>query len=127
MPLYDYAPKSGKCSKCHGRFEVVQRVAEPKLKTCPDCGKAVERLVSAAAVHGKFSTKSDSKLKDLGLTKGEFAVLRRLSSPEKIQRYLLDMYQNFELNGDSCASVRMVLRDKNHPSVVIWSNGMSHP
>lgn len=69
MPLYDYAPKSGRCSKCHGRFEVVQRVAEPKLKTCPDCGKAVERLVSVAAVHGKFSTRSDSKLKDLGLTK----------------------------------------------------------
>jgi len=69
MPLYDYAPRSGKCSQCHGRFEVVQRVADPKLKRCPDCGKAVERLVSAAAVHGKYSTRSDSKLKDLGLTK----------------------------------------------------------
>jgi putative FmdB family regulatory protein len=69
MPLYDYAPRSGRCGKCRGRFEVVQRVAEPKLKSCPDCGKAVVRLVSAAAVHGKFSTKSDSKLKDLGLTK----------------------------------------------------------
>ena len=69
MPLYDYAPKSGRCSKCHGRFEVVQRVAEPRLERCPACGKAVERLVSAAAVHGKYSTKSDSRLKDLGLTK----------------------------------------------------------
>ncbi len=49
---------------------------------------------------------------DLGLTKAEFAVLRRLSSPEKIQKYLLGMNQNFELKGDSCASVRMVLRDK---------------
>ena len=69
MPLYDYAPKSGKCAKCRGRFEVVQRISEPKLKKCPACGKAVERLVSAVAVHGKYSTKSDSKLKDLGLTK----------------------------------------------------------
>ena len=69
MPLYDYAPKSGKCAQCRGRFEVVQRISEPKLKKCPQCGKAVERLVSAAAVHGKYSTKSDSKLKDLGLTK----------------------------------------------------------
>lgn len=69
MPLYDYAPKSGKCAKCHGRFEVVQRVAAPKLKRCPECRKPVERLVSAVAVHGKYSTKSDSKLKDLGLTK----------------------------------------------------------
>lgn len=57
-------------------------------------------------------TKRYATIDDLGLTRAEFAVLRRLSSPEKIQRYLLDMYQNFELNGDSCASVRMVLRDK---------------
>jgi len=49
---------------------------------------------------------------DLGLTKAEFAVLRRLSSPEKIQTYLLNLQQNFEPNGDSCASVRVVLRDK---------------
>ena len=69
MPLYDYAPKSGKCARCRGRFEVMQRVAEPKLKRCPECRKPVERMVGAAAVHGKYSTKSDSKLKDLGLTK----------------------------------------------------------
>ena len=30
---------------------------------------SVERLISKVAVHGKYSTKSDSKLKDLGLTK----------------------------------------------------------
>ncbi len=69
MPLYDYAPRSGRCSRCRGRFEVVQRVAEPKLRRCPDCGKAVERVIGAPAVHGKYSTRSDSKLKDLGLTK----------------------------------------------------------
>ena len=69
MPLYDYAPKSGRCAKCRGRFEVVQKLSEPKLKKCPLCAKPVERLVSAAAVHGKYSTRSDSKLKDLGLTK----------------------------------------------------------
>ena len=69
MPLYDYAPKSGKCTKCHGRFEVMQRIAEAKLKRCPECKNPVERLVGPVAVHGNFSTKSDSKLKDLGMTK----------------------------------------------------------
>ena len=49
---------------------------------------------------------------DLGLTKGEFAVLRRLSSPQKIQTYLLNLPQNFEPNGDTCASVRVVLRER---------------
>ena len=68
MPLYDYAPKSGKCKRCGGRFEVMQRLSEPKLKRCPACGKRVERVISAAAVQTKFAL-SPSKLKDLGMTK----------------------------------------------------------
>src|SRR3954463_11142977 len=55
--------------------------------------------------------KRRATIEDLGLTPAEFAVLRRLSTPEKIQTYLLKMPQNFELDGDSCATVRMVLRD----------------
>ena len=68
MPLYDYAPKSGKCRRCGGRFEVMQRVAEPKLRRCPACRKPVERLISRVALGGKYSV-SDSKVKSLGLTK----------------------------------------------------------
>jgi hypothetical protein len=61
---------------------------------------------------GSLRNKRRATIEDLGLTKAEFAVLRRLSTPEKIQKYLLDMQQNFEFDGDSCATVRMVLRDK---------------
>ena len=46
MPLYDYAPKSGKCARCEGRFEVMQRVAEPKLKrytVAADSGRILHR------------------------------------------------------------------------------------
>ncbi len=64
------------------------------------------------APRADFRTKRRATREDLGLTKGEFAVLRRLSTPEKIQKYLLELPQNFELEGDSCATVRMVLRDK---------------
>ena len=45
----------------------------------------------------------------LGLTPGEFAVLRRLRTPEKIQSFLYDLKQNFEPDGDTCNSVRTVL------------------
>ena len=68
MPLYDYAPASGKCKRCKGRFEVHQRIAEPKLKRCPTCRKAVERLISSVKVGGKYST-SNSRVKELGMTK----------------------------------------------------------
>ena len=46
----------------------------------------------------------------LGLSRGEFAVLRRLRTPEKIQDFLYGLKQNFEQGGDTCNSVRTVLR-----------------
>ena len=68
MPLYDYAPRSGKCARCKGRFEAVQRMADKPLAKCPACGKPCVRLVSAATITGRFST-SDSRVKELGMTK----------------------------------------------------------
>jgi hypothetical protein len=49
---------------------------------------------------------------DLGLTGAEFAVLRRLRTPEKIQHFLHALGQNFEVNGDTCKPVREVLRTR---------------
>ena len=53
-----------------------------------------------------------AKREDLGLTKAEFAVLRRLDSPKKIQAFLYGLGQNFEPDGDTCRSVREVLRTR---------------
>lgn len=68
MPLYDYAPTSGRCERCNGRFEVMQRIADDKLTHCPTCSQPCERLISKVTVVGKYST-SDSRVKELGLTK----------------------------------------------------------
>ncbi len=51
-----------------------------------------------------------ARREDLDLTRAEFAVLRRLDTPLKIQTYLFGLRQNFELHGDTCRSVREVLR-----------------
>jgi hypothetical protein len=48
----------------------------------------------------------------LGLTRGEYATLRRLRTPERIQEFLLGLKQNFELQGETCNSVRTVLRER---------------
>ena len=69
MPIYQYAPNSGNCRQCGGRFEVYQKIADDKLAKCPDCGKRCERIISAPAVSsGKYST-SDARVRDLGMTK----------------------------------------------------------
>ena len=48
----------------------------------------------------------------LGLSRGEFAALQRLRTPEKIQAFLYSLGQNFELKGDTCNSVRTVLKER---------------
>jgi putative FmdB family regulatory protein len=67
MPIYEYAPTSGQCEKCQGRFEVVQRIADSKLSACPSCGQPCERRISAVALGGTYSV-TDAKIKQSGLT-----------------------------------------------------------
>jgi|SRR5208337_1734438 len=50
MPLYEY-----QCKKCHHRFERIQKFSDPHVKKCPECGGAVEQMISAAAVRFKGS------------------------------------------------------------------------
>ena len=48
----------------------------------------------------------------LGLTRAEFATLCRLRTPEKIQEFLYGLKQNFEQQGETCNSVRTVLKER---------------
>jgi hypothetical protein len=49
---------------------------------------------------------------DLGLTPAEFAVLRRLDTPQKIQEFVSSLRSNFEVGGQTCLSVREVLKQR---------------
>ena len=50
MPIYEY-----ECKKCHHRFERIQKFSDPHVKKCPECGGAVELVLSAPAVQFKGS------------------------------------------------------------------------
>ncbi len=50
MPLYEYL-----CKKCGHRFEKIQKFSDKPIKKCPECGGAVEQVVSAPAVQFKGS------------------------------------------------------------------------
>ena len=56
-----------RCKRCHGHFEVYQKMADEKLTRCPDCDQACERQISAVALGGKYST-SDNAIAKSGLT-----------------------------------------------------------
>jgi putative FmdB family regulatory protein len=49
MPLYEY-----RCENGH-TFEVMQRMSDEPVTTCPDCGASVQRVFHPVAVHFKGS------------------------------------------------------------------------
>jgi hypothetical protein len=53
-----------------------------------------------------------ARRQDLGLTPAEFALLRRLDTPQRIQAFLYTLDQNFEVDGETCRTVREVLRTR---------------
>jgi putative FmdB family regulatory protein len=50
MPLYEY-----ECKKCGHRFEKIVKYSDKPNKKCPECGGAVEQMISAPAVQFKGS------------------------------------------------------------------------
>jgi len=50
MPLYEY-----ECKKCHHRVERIQKFSDPHGKKCPECGGALEQVITAPAVQFKGS------------------------------------------------------------------------
>jgi putative FmdB family regulatory protein len=50
MPLHEYL-----CKKCGHRFEKISKFSDKPIKKCPECGGAVEQLLSAPAVQFKGS------------------------------------------------------------------------
>jgi len=50
LPIYEYL-----CKKCGRQFERIQKFSDKPLKTCDQCGGALERLLSSPAIQFKGS------------------------------------------------------------------------
>lgn len=50
MPIYEY-----QCQGCEERLEAIQAMSDPPLTTCPECGGALKKLLSAPAFQFKGS------------------------------------------------------------------------
>ena len=48
MPLREY-----QCDACGHRFEVIQKMSDAPLETCPKCGGTLQKLQAAPAFHLK--------------------------------------------------------------------------
>ena len=50
MPIYEY-----QCLTCGKRSELLQKMGDPPLAACPECGGEVKKLISSPAVQFKGS------------------------------------------------------------------------
>jgi len=48
MPIYEY-----QCQACGKKTELLQKMSDPPLATCPQCGGEVKKLISSPAIQFK--------------------------------------------------------------------------
>jgi len=48
MPIYEY-----QCESCKQVHEIIQRISEKPLTTCPDCQGTMKKMISMSAFHLK--------------------------------------------------------------------------
>ena len=62
MPIYEY-----KCKACEHKFDKLQKINDPVLKDCPDCGKSeLVKLMSAAGFRLKGTGWYETDFKNSG-------------------------------------------------------------
>jgi putative FmdB family regulatory protein len=76
MPIYEY-----RCATCGYQKEYLQKVSDPRLTQCPECGKATfEKLLSAAGFQLKGSGWYVTDFKDKGSKPKEGAAKSKSSN-----------------------------------------------
>jgi putative FmdB family regulatory protein len=65
MPIYEYE-HDGRSCKLGKVFDFKQSLADDPLVNCPECGRAVKKIISQISIS---CPKTDGELRDLGFTK----------------------------------------------------------
>ena len=74
MPIYEYALLEGEehsCEYCQHGFEIIQKISDKALTSCPKCEAACGKILSGFSVAGQTDSNllNDSNLAAKGFTK----------------------------------------------------------
>ncbi len=61
MPIYEY-----QCTKCGRKVEMMQKITDESLQTCPSCKGRLKRLISLTSFHLKGNGWYATDYKDKG-------------------------------------------------------------
>jgi putative FmdB family regulatory protein len=83
MPLYEYiaADPARSCPHCAPGFDHAQRVSDPPLSSCPQCGAPVRKVFTVPSI-GPSSSGLDRRAQNAGFHK-----LQRLGKGEYEKKY----------------------------------------
>jgi putative FmdB family regulatory protein len=69
MPIYEYQPSGTEhCDFCKNGFDRLQKLADPVLTTCPECGAEVERKISAPNLGNAGPALTETNIEKHGFT-----------------------------------------------------------
>ena len=88
MPVYEYEHTHQPC-RLGAIFEVQQSIHDTPLRSCPECGQAVRKLISRSNIS---TPHSNTELKDLGFTKlvkRDDGVYENVTARDGDSRYVL--------------------------------------
>ncbi len=70
MPIHEYIASGERhCPHCRGGFDVLQRLTDPPLDTCPQCGAPARQRISAPhVVAGQGQRLKEGHLEKHGFT-----------------------------------------------------------
>ena len=101
MPIYEYRPVQSGCSYCSHGFDVLQKIAEQPLQSCPKCGAQVRRAISrfSACVTepSEAATYLDSRLNNYE-AEGKWSHAAELADKAGLQERAMDDYKKAGYN-----------------------------
>jgi putative FmdB family regulatory protein len=69
MPIYEYHTTTDRhCNFCRAGFDIMQKIADAPLSSCPECQAPVERQLSAPQIHRSGPSLDASNIEKHGFT-----------------------------------------------------------
>lgn len=69
MPIYAYIASESGCQSCKLGFDRLEKMNDPPLLACPDCGAPIHRVISAPALAvGKAHLFKEKNIAEKGFT-----------------------------------------------------------
>jgi putative FmdB family regulatory protein len=69
MPTYEYkATKESNCDFCRNGFEIIRKINDPELHSCPECGSKLTQILSAPNITGSGPALDAANIEKHGFT-----------------------------------------------------------